>query len=95
MIMRLLNIYITIICGIYLNIPGFQWLKQVHQYQYLQDYRRPFRNYMQNEKVIVDRLAMANRGHIDAFVKSLRVILVYGLFYKKNPPAKKFRIYVD
>ena len=50
---------------------------------------------MQNEKVIVDRLAMANRGHIDAFVKCLRVVLVYGLFYKKNPPAKKFRIYVD
>ena len=50
---------------------------------------------MQNEKVIVDRLEMANTGHVDVFVKSLAVVLVYSLIYKRNPPAKKFRIYVD
>ena len=90
---------------VFIWILGFQLLMQVDGYRYLQDSRRPFSSCKPNEKWTWKRkrtfsYEMVNSGYIykdqvDNFVKCLKLVLVYRMFYKETIGCKGFRTCVD
>ena len=86
-------------------ILGFQWMMQIHRYNYLQDSARPVCSFKPNKEWADIALTCYKESEKRTFYMKwlvvnrwVTLVLVYRCFYKNKPYAarnKGFRTYVD